>query len=410
MAPGNYQQFLAQDFGWEDRYYLIGKSKPATDWPYVLPGTADGWGGTGPTSGIRSHQLNILFDLKPFKPTEKFHFITDILAYNGKKPPLFKVTINGKDFKFRLPANEKDKGIYGDANDLKAEAYKIDIPQGLLHQGGNTITLTILEGSWLVFDDVRLEGKAELHPLASQDLYVRNVKAANYTLSKNGNKIQPLLVDIEHLDNKPSISVKINGKTVLTSQIDTGRYVLEAPMPIAQQPKKMAWQVISAGKTIAEGTVMASDQPLKTSAGYADTKIGTAHSRWMIAPGPWMPFSMVKLSPDNQNPGWMAGYDPTIESIGTFSHIHEWTMAGLGMMPVNGEIKYQIGSQENQNDGYRSDIDKNTEEAPIGYYKVMLKKYGIKAELTSTTRFGFQRYTFPHSKAGRVMHDLNIQA
>ena len=51
-----------------------------------------------------------------------------------------------------------------------------------------------------------------------------------------------------------------------------------------------------------------------------------------------MPFSMVKLSPDNQDSGWQSGYDPSFESIGTFSHIHEWTMAGLGIMPANGPL------------------------------------------------------------------------
>ena len=73
---------------------------------------------------------------------------------------------------------------------------------------------------------------------------------------------------------------------------------------------------------------------IRTPAGYVNTMMGAGHSRWMIAPGPWMPFGMVKLSPDNQNSGWQAGYDPTIESIGTFSHIHEWTMTGLGTFPV----------------------------------------------------------------------------
>ncbi|MCX2481522.1 GH92 family glycosyl hydrolase [Pedobacter sp. MC2016-15] len=407
LAPGNYQQFLAHDFGWEDRYYLVGKSSPNTDWPYVLPGPDDSWGGTGPTSGIRSHQLNVLFNLKPIKAGQQFQLIMDVLAYNGKKPPLFKVTINGKDFKFLLPANSKDSGLTGNSKN-KAEAYKIDIPAGLLHQGGNAIKMTILEGSWLVFDDVRLEGAAEIQPLKSGDLYIRSVRAADYTIVKDGQKVQPLLVDIEHLANHPEVTVKINGKQILTSAIDTGRYVLEVPMSLSKQPKQTTWQVLSAGKVIAAGSVSVADQPLKTAAGYADTKIGTAHSRWMIAPGPWMPFSMVKLSPDNQNSGWMAGYDPTIESIGTFSHIHEWTMAGLGMMPVNGELKYQIGDQHHKNEGYRSEIDKNTEETPIGYYKVILKKYNIKAELTSSTRCGFQRYTFPKSKDGRVMIDLKV--
>ncbi|MDR1723970.1 MAG: hypothetical protein LBR84_08570, partial [Tannerella sp.] len=38
LAPDKYQDFLENDFGWEDRFYLIGKSSPETDFPYILPG------------------------------------------------------------------------------------------------------------------------------------------------------------------------------------------------------------------------------------------------------------------------------------------------------------------------------------------------------------------------------------
>ncbi len=61
--------------------------------------------------------------------------------------------------------------------------------------------------------------------------------------------------------------------------------------------------------------------------------------------------------------------------------------------------------------GYRSKIDKQSEEAPIGYYKVLLTDYNIKAELTSTTRCGFQRFTFPvNSDNSRILVDLHIPA
>ena len=116
--------------------------------------------------------------------------------------------------------------------------------------------------------------------------------------------------------------------------------------------------------------------------------MGTAHPRWMIAPGPWMPFSMVKLSPDNQNMGWQAGYQPTFETIGTFSHIHEWTMAGLGVMPTNGELQTKVGDESDPDSGYRSRIDKATEEAPLGYYKVYMTDTRIWAEVTATERAG----------------------
>ncbi len=59
-----YQHFLEQDFGWEDKFYLVGVSKPDLNWSYILPGPKDGWGGTGGTSGLRTHNANILFGLQ----------------------------------------------------------------------------------------------------------------------------------------------------------------------------------------------------------------------------------------------------------------------------------------------------------------------------------------------------------
>lgn len=61
LAPDNFRDFIKADFGYEDKYYLIGHSSPEADFPYALPGPADTWGGTWPTSGWRTHQVNILF-------------------------------------------------------------------------------------------------------------------------------------------------------------------------------------------------------------------------------------------------------------------------------------------------------------------------------------------------------------
>jgi hypothetical protein len=169
----------------------------------VLPGPADRWGGTGPTSGIRSHQLNVLFDLKSFAPAASYNFITDILSYNGKKPPLLKITVNGKDFKFRIPAYDGDAGLKGESTGLMEKEYRVSIPGSLLRKGGNSIRLTILEGSWLIFDDLRLEGHAALNPLPSKEVFIRNVETASYNLVKEGIKYQPLLIDVEHLEGRP---------------------------------------------------------------------------------------------------------------------------------------------------------------------------------------------------------------
>ena len=52
----------------------------------------------------------------------------------------------------------------------------------------------------------------------------------------------------------------------------------------------------------------------------------------------------VKLSPDNQNAGWQAGYQPTERRM--FLAIYtKWTMGGLGMMPTNGPLQTIVGDE-----------------------------------------------------------------
>ena len=63
LGPSDYKKFLANDFGYEDRFFLIGTSSDKTDFPYVMPGPDDTWGGTWRTSGWRTHDTNILFNL-----------------------------------------------------------------------------------------------------------------------------------------------------------------------------------------------------------------------------------------------------------------------------------------------------------------------------------------------------------
>lgn len=139
---------------------------------------------------------------------------------------------------------------------------------------------------------------------------------------------------------------------------------------------------------------------------YVDPMIGNSDSRWMQFPGPAMPFGMVKLSPDNQGNVWRGGYEYKINQIIGFSHIHSWTMGGLLTMPVTGPLKIKPGEENEPDSGYRSRINHKNEKASLSYYSVLLDDYNIKAELTSTTRTGFQRYTFPKSDSSRILFDL----
>jgi predicted alpha-1,2-mannosidase len=410
LSPGDYKEFLNHDFGWEDRFFLIGKSDPQKDFPYILPGPDDAWGGTSHTAGIRTHVLNILFRMKSVSDHGNWKLIIDILDTHKNRPPYFKVTVNGKSWKYILPKGGGDESLTGNYDKIKRHAIEILLDPALIKKGGNEINLTNLEGSWLIFDDIRLEGPANANmDKTTGPAYLRGVEVADYQLPEISS--QPLLVDLEHLYGSSNVEVKVDGKTILEQVLEQGRYILEAPMPAVTSQQKSRYTILIDGRVVEKGSVIRTPKKDMTAADYIDTRMGTAHSRWMIAPGSWMPFSMVKLSPDNQNPGWQAGYEPSFESIGTFSHIHEWTMAGLGIMPVNGPLKTKIGDQsifKKDTLSYRSLIDKQSEEAKVGYYKADLTDYNIKAELTSTTRCGFQRYSYPPGTDSRVMIDLKV--
>lgn len=423
LGPDNFRQFLANDFGYEDKFYLVGHSDIKKDFPYVLPGPTDTWGGTWPTSGWRTHQINILFGLDNIPANGEWKLVINLLDYAKTFLPLVKVSINAQDEKFQLGDKEalaKQRkahtqeaitdtlAITGKLQNATKKTIEIPINTSTLKKGGNLVSITVLEGSWILFDEVHLEGPQNVKVTNADKFFIRDVYPAAYELNTGKNRYQPLIVDTQWLDGSSKISVQLDGKEILSQVIEAGRYQLEAPMPQVEKTKKSNYRILKDGIEIERGTIERSPQKLQTPAGYVDTRIGTAHSRWMIAPGPWMPFSMVKMSPDNQNNGWQAGYQPSFENVGCFSHIHEWTLGGLGVMPANGELKTQIGDEQKPDEGYRSRINKRTEVADIGYYAVDLTDYNIKAEVTATTRCGFERFTFPADRDGaRIMIDLH---
>lgn len=407
LGPSDYSKFLANDFGYEDRYFLMGVSTADKDFPYVLPGPADKWGGTGGTSGWRTHEATILFNLADIPKSKDWNLIVDLL---GASPlgAVVKIKVNSVDKRFVVKGGPEEV-LKGDLQKAQHEILEFPINTEDLKKGGNSITVSVLEGGWIVFDYIKLVGpnKASQGKL-NEKVFLREVVPASYEIEQNQRRYQPLLIDIEHLAGNPKLEVKLDGQDIFSTILDTARYQFEAPMPAVHKHLKSTYQIWVDNDLVYSGMVVRDPHKLQSPADYVDTKIGSGHSRWMIAPGPWMPFSMVKLSPDNQNAGWQAGYQPTFETIGCFSHIHEWTMGGLGMMPTNGELQIRVGDELKPEEGYRSRIDKKTEEAPLGYYKVYMADTKIWVENTATTRASFQRYTFPKEKDGRVMIDLQI--
>lgn len=150
----------------------------------------------------------------------------------------------------------------------------------------------------------------------------------------------------------------------------------------------------------------------KSPVDYVDPQIGTAHSRWFFYTPAAVPFSMAKPAPSTYGhigspSGWEAsGYDYRHTSIEGFGNFHEFQIGGVVLAPTVGNVQTTPGELENPDNGYRSRFDKKDEYARPGYYSVLLKDYNVKAELTSTKRVSFHRYTFPESTLSNIIFDI----
>ncbi len=145
---------------------------------------------------------------------------------------------------------------------------------------------------------------------------------------------------------------------------------------------------------------------------FVDPFIGTGEHGHTY-PGASLPFAMVQLSPDTREENWdgSSGYHYSDKTILGFSHTH---LSGTGesefcdvlLMPTVGSVQLNPGNEDYSRTGYRSAFSHDNEEASPGYYKVFLNDYNVTAELTSTNRTGFHRYTFPESESSNIIIDL----
>jgi predicted alpha-1,2-mannosidase len=161
-------------------------------------------------------------------------------------------------------------------------------------------------------------------------------------------------------------------------------------------------------------------QSAKDPASLVNPFIGTGNLGHTF-PGATLPFGMVQPSPDTRLKGWgsCGGYVYTDPVIFGFSQTH---LSGVGipdygdilLLPATGPVKWRVGylgtSEEApgfDSQGYGSRYDKASERAAPGSYAVVLKDYGVKAELTATTRVAFHRYTFQRAQGAHVFLDLS---
>jgi predicted alpha-1,2-mannosidase len=139
------------------------------------------------------------------------------------------------------------------------------------------------------------------------------------------------------------------------------------------------------------------------------------HGHW--DPSALAPHGLVKLGPDTW-PGSLtghgdlahSGYDYADSHIRGLSHFHRGSSGGTTVYDRAGLLSIMPFSANRDSSFFAqpvSRIDKKTEKASPGYYRVQLPDENITLELTATVHCGWHRYSFQKGQAGLFIYQGN---
>ena len=133
--------------------------------------------------------------------------------------------------------------------------------------------------------------------------------------------------------------------------------------------------------------------------GYTRTWDGTRTWGGETSPGATLPNAMVQVSPVTMYRSG-SGYQYEDNTIRGFAHTTKghWNLLHLPIMPVTGAFY----TPSTFNSWYSHD----DEEAHPGYYRVFLQRYQIQAEMTSTLRCAYHRYTYRPDDTKQLVVDI----
>lgn len=118
-----------------------------------------------------------------------------------------------------------------------------------------------------------------------------------------------------------------------------------------------------------------------------------------VFPGSSLPNAMVQVSPVTLfRSGSGYQYEDTVIYAFTHTNKGHWNLCHIPILPATGNFSA---------DDYCSAYSHDNESAHPGYYQVFLKRYGINAEMTSTLRCAYHRFTFEEEKDKKLIVDLS---
>jgi len=243
LTPGHWNEFR------KDGFFIVGKSKEKSDWPYAQPGPEDTW------AGNRQHTYSILFGLKNLVGRDSCHLKFKLIDVGNSNVKII-VKVNEKEYKVTLPKGIGE-AIGGDPEKGKKYQFEIVFPTGILAKGENTVSITNEEGSWFVYDWIGLEVPLgiKLQPIHSS-VTLTDFKGLPY-ISKYGNsEYQSAELSFINTGDSTEVTVNIKGLQPQKVWMASGNNHVEIFMPEVTKDSSVVITVEKGQKIIGSETVL----------------------------------------------------------------------------------------------------------------------------------------------------------
>ncbi len=221
LGPDGYDAFKL------DAFFVVGKSKAETDWPYVHPGPSDAW------AGNRPHTYSVVFGLSQIPRQDACTLEVAWADTHPGGPPRIEIVCNGETIAEQaLPRGASDDSIRGNPKAGRSHHFSAIVPTSALRKGDNILEIKNVEGSWMLYDSIcfRAPEDARLADVRSECV-VTSIKPLPFTLERDGNLYRQLSLELVNTGPNVRANCVVDGRRISTFDLESGRHQITIEIP-----------------------------------------------------------------------------------------------------------------------------------------------------------------------------------
>lgn len=232
----------------QDGFFVVGKSSEKKAWPYAHPGPDDAW------AGNREHRFSVLFGLKEAPQQDSCSLQVKLLDV-GPSAVRLNIQVNGKPYSVRLPRGAA-KAIWGNLAEGKKNSFNLRFPSSDLHKGTNTITLTTVSGSWLLYDWLGLQvpGNTRLAAV-SPGISLSSITTLPFIVTRDQHESQVARLTLLNTGDSTGVSIRFSGLPAQKAGVGAGSQEVEIYTPAVTKDSAVTLIVEKGSRLIAQETV-----------------------------------------------------------------------------------------------------------------------------------------------------------